>query len=448
MTTSPSPHLRVVVVGGGFGGLTLVRALRGRAVDVTLVDRRNFHLFQPLLYQVATGGLSPANIATPLRALVKRQRNVRVLLGEATGVDVAGRRLLLDEGVVPYDLLVLATGVRHSYFGRPDWEVRAPGLKTLEDATGIRARILGAFEAAEREEDEARRLEWLTFVVVGAGPTGVELAGALAEIARHTLRDEFRRIDPAAARILLVEGADRVLGAYDPSLSARAAADLARLGIDVRTRTLVTDVREDGVTLRHGDAAEAVRARTVLWAAGVEGSPLGRALAEASGAATDRAGHVAVEPDLTLRGHPELFVVGDLALFEHQTGKPLPGVAPVAMQQGKYVARAIEARLAGREVAPFRYVDKGSMATIGRASAVAELAGLRFGGYLAWLTWLFVHLLYIVQFGNRVLVFVQWAWSYLTWARSARLITAPAAVPTSPPPAGTSPPGQRTFPSG
>jgi NADH dehydrogenase len=283
MTTSPSPHLRVVVVGGGFGGLTLVRALRGRAVDVTLVDRRNFHLFQPLLYQVATGGLSPANIATPLRALVKRQRNVRVLLGEATGVDVAGRRLLLDEGVVPYDLLVLATGVRHSYFGRPDWEVRAPGLKTLEDATGIRARILGAFEAAEREEDEARRLEWLTFVVVGAGPTGVELAGALAEIARHTLRDEFRRIDPAAARILLVEGADRVLGAYDPSLSARAAADLARLGIDVRTRTLVTDVREDGVTLRHGDAAEAVRARTVLWAAGVEGSPRGRALAQGAG---------------------------------------------------------------------------------------------------------------------------------------------------------------------
>lgn len=417
------PH-RVVVVGGGFAGLTLVRALRGAPVDVTLVDRRNFHLFQPLLYQVATGGLSPANIATPLRALVKRQRNVRVLLAEATGFDVAGRRLLLSDGEVPYDTLVLATGARHSYFGRPEWEALAPGLKTLEDATGIRARVLSAFEAAEREEDEARRRTALTFVVVGAGPTGAELAGALAEIARHTLRDEFRRIDPSAARILLVEGADRVLGSYSPSLSARAASDLARLGVEVRTGTMLTDLREDGVTLRRGGEEEVVRAGTVLWAAGVEGSPLGRALAAAAGAGTDRAGRVAVEPDLTLPGHPELFVVGDLALFTHLTGSPLPGVAPVAMQQGRHVAGAIRARLDGRPSGPFRYVDKGSMATIGRASAVAEVAGLRFGGYLAWLAWLFIHLLYIVQFGNRVLVLVQWAWSYLTWARSARLITA------------------------
>lgn len=415
---------RVVVVGGGFAGLTLVRALRRAPVDVTLVDRRNFHLFQPLLYQVATGGLSPANIATPLRALVKRQPNVRVLLADATGVDVAGRRLLLADGEVPYDTLVLATGARHSYFGRPEWEARAPGLKTLEDATGIRARVLGAFEAAEREEDEARRRTALTFVVVGAGPTGAELAGALAEIARHTLRDEFRRIDPSAARILLVEGTDRVLGAYSPPLSARAASDLARLGVEVRTETMVTDVREDGVTLGWGGEDEVVRARTVLWAAGVEGSPLGRVLAAAAGAETDRAGRVVVEPDLTLPGHPELFVVGDLALFAHQTGRPLPGVAPVAMQQGRHVARAICSRLEGRPARPFRYVDKGSMATIGRASAVAEVAGLKFGGYLAWLAWLFIHLLYIVQFGNRVLVLVQWAWSYLTWAKSARLITA------------------------
>jgi NADH dehydrogenase len=408
-------------------------------VDVTLVDRRNFHLFQPLLYQVATGGLSPANIATPLRALVKRRPNVRVLLAEATGVDVAGRRLLLGKGSLSYDVLVLATGARHSYFGHPEWEERAPGLKTLEDATGIRARILEAFEAAEREEDEARRRELLTFVVVGAGPTGAELAGALAEIARHTLKDEFRRIDPAAARILLVEGADRVLGAYDPSLSARAEKDLARLGVEVLKRALVTDVRDDGVTLRKGAGDEVVRARTVLWAAGVEGSPLGRALAGAAGAATDRAGRVVVEPDLTLPGHPELFVVGDLALFTDPAGRPLPGVAPVAMQQGRYVARTIRARLEGWQAGPFRYADKGSMATIGRASAVAEVAGLRFGGYLAWLAWLFIHLLYIVQFGNRVLVLVQWAWSYLTWARSARLITAPAA--RTPPPAatGTSP---------
>jgi NADH:ubiquinone reductase (H+-translocating) len=437
-------RLRVVVVGGGFGGLSLVRALRGASVDVTLVDRRNFHLFQPLLYQVATGGLSPANIATPLRSLFKRQPNVRVLLAEATGVDVAGRRLLLADGEVPYDLLVLATGARHSYFGRPEWEEVAPGLKTLEDATAIRARVLSAFEAAEREEDEARRREALTFVVVGAGPTGAELAGALAEIARHTLRDEFRRIDPAAARILLVEGADRVLGSYAPALSARAAADLARLGVEVRTETLVTDVRADGVTLRHGGADETVRARTVLWAAGVEGSALGRALAEATGATTDRAGRVIVRPDLSLPGHPELLVLGDLALFTNEAGQPLPGVAPVAMQQGRYVAKAIRARLAGRDPGPFRYFDKGSMATIGRASAVAEVAGLGFGGYLAWLAWLFVHLLYIVQFGNRVLVLVQWAWSYLTWARSARLITAPAARPPERPGAGTSPPRRRT----
>ena len=440
--STESRRLRVVVVGGGFAGLALVRGLRGAPVDVTLVDRRNFHLFQPLLYQVATGGLSPANIAAPLRALVKRQRNVRVLLAEATDVDAAGRRLLLADGSIPYDVLVLATGARHSYFGRPEWEARAPGLKTLEDATGIRSRILTAFESAEREEDEGRRREWLTFVIVGAGPTGAELAGALAEIARHTLKDEFRRIDPSAARILLVEGADRVLGAYDPALSARAAGDLARLGVEVRTGAIVTDVRVDGVTLRLGEADEAIRARTVLWAAGVEGSELGRILAGAAGATTDRAGRVAVGPDLALAGHPELFVVGDLAVFTHQTGKPLPGVAPVAMQQGRFVARTIRARLAGREEGPFRYADKGSLATIGRASAVAEVAGLRFGGYLAWLTWLFVHLLYIVQFGNRVLVLVQWAWSYLTWGRSARLITAPAAKDASRPSGpGTSPVG-------
>jgi len=437
-----------VVVGGGFGGLSLVRALRGAAVDITLVDRRNFHLFQPLLYQVATGALSPANIATPLRALFKRRPNVRVLLAEATGVDAAGRRLLLADGDVPYDVLVVATGARHSYFGRPEWEDLAPGLKTLEDATEIRARVLGAFEAAEREEDEARRREALTFVVAGAGPTGAELAGALAEIARHTLRGEFRRIDPGLARILLVEGAGRVLGSYRPGLSARAAADLGRLGVEVRTETFVADVRHDGVTLRSRGAEEVVRARTVLWAAGVEGSPLGRALAEAAGGSTDRAGRVVVGPDLTLPGHPELFVIGDLALAAGPSGKPLPGVAPVAMQQGRFVARAIRDRLAGRDPGPFRYADRGSMATIGRASAIAEVAGLGFGGYLAWLAWLFVHLLYIVQFGNRVLVLVQWAWSYLTWQRSARLITAPAARPPDPPAQGTSPAGSRTPLSG
>ena len=430
--TVPACPPKVVVVGGGFGGLSVVRGLRGAPVEVTLVDRRNFHLFQPLLYQVATGGLSPANIAAPLRALVKRQKNARVLLAEATGVDVESHRLLLDDGELPYDVLVVATGARHSYFGRPEWEGLAPGLKTLEDATRIRARVLAAFEEAEREEDPVRRREALTFVVVGAGPTGVELAGALAEIARHTLRDEFRRIDPADARIVLVEGAERVLGSFSPELSARAARDLARLGIELRTGTLVTDVGPRGVRLRRGDAPEEIAARTILWAAGVEGSPLGRLLARAAGAEVDRAGRVVVEPDLTLPGRPELFVIGDLALFPGPSSRPLPGVAPVAMQQGRHVARTIRDRLEGRPPRPFRYVDKGSLATIGRASAVAEIGGLRFGGYPAWLAWLFVHLLYIVQFGNRVLVLVQWAWSYLTWARSARLITATHAETPSP----------------
>ena len=431
MTAAARPP-KVVVVGGGFGGLSVVRGLRGAPVAVTLVDQRNFHLFQPLLYQVATGGLSPANIAAPLRALVKRQKNARVLLAEATGVDVEGRRLLLADGALPYDVLVVATGARHSYFGRPEWERPAPGLKTLEDATRIRARILAAFEEAEREEDPARRREALTFVVVGAGPTGVELAGALAEIARHTLRDEFRQIDPADARIVLVEGTARVLGSFSSKLSARAARDLARLGIELRTGTLVTEVGSQGVLLRRGDATEEIAARTILWAAGVEGSPLGRLLARAAGAEIDRAGRVVVTPDLTLPGRPELFVIGDLALLPGPSGRPLPGVAPVAMQEGRHVARTIRDRLEGRPPRPFRYVDKGSLATIGRASAVAEIGGLRFGGYPAWLAWLFVHLLYIVQFGNRVLVLVQWAWSYLTWARSARLITASQAETPSP----------------
>ncbi|MHB8799736.1 MAG: NAD(P)/FAD-dependent oxidoreductase [Thermoanaerobaculia bacterium] len=436
MTATARPP-KVVVVGGGFGGLSVVRGLRGAPVEVTLVDRRNFHLFQPLLYQVATGGLSPANIAAPLRALVKSQKNARVLLAEAADVDVEGGRLRLADGELQYDVLVVATGARHSYFGRPEWEERAPGLKTLEDATRIRARVLAAFEEAERDEDPARRREALTFVVVGAGPTGVELAGALAEIARHTLRDEFRRIDPADARIVLVEGTERVLGSFSPELSARAARDLARLGIELRTGTLVTDVGPRGVLLRRGDAAEEIAARTVLWAAGVEGSPLGRLLARAAGAAVDRAGRVVVEPDLTLPGRAELFVIGDLALCLGPSGRSLPGVAPVAMQQGSHVARTIRDRLEGRPARPFRYVDKGSLATIGRASAVAEIGGLRFGGYSAWLAWLFVHLLYIVQFGNRVLVLVQWAWSYLTWARSARLITLQEAETRSPD--GTSP---------
>jgi NADH dehydrogenase len=414
---------RVVIVGGGFAGLYAAQHLRRVPLDLTLVDRRNFHLFQPLLYQVATGGLSPADIAAPLRAVLKRQRRARVLLGEAVGVDAAARRLLLRDGTLEYDTLVLAAGARHHYFGRPEWEALAPGLKTLEDATEIRRRVLTAFEAAEREGDAERRRALLTFVVVGAGPTGVELAGALAEIARETLRGNFRAFDPAAARIVLVEGDERVLPSYPPDLSQRARRSLERLGVEVWTGALVSAVAPDRVTLKRGEEAQSLPARVVLWAAGVAASPLGRVLREATGCELDRAGRVVVGPDLSVPGHPEIFVIGDLAHAAGADGQPLPGVAPVAMQQGRYVARLLAARLRGRTPAPFRYLHKGSLATIGRAAAVADFGRVRFGGYPAWLAWLFIHLMYVVEFENRLLVFVQWAWNYFTRNRSARLIT-------------------------
>ncbi len=415
---------RVVIVGGGFGGLYAAKALRKAPVAVALLDRRNFHLFQPLLYQVAAGGLSPANIAAPLRAVLKRQRNARVLLGEAAGFDLPGRAVLLANGTrLPYDSLVVATGSTHHYFGHPEWEKLAPSLKSIEDATAMRRRVLYAFEAAERLSDPAARQAWLTFVVVGGGPTGVELAGTLGELAHSTLRNNFRSIDPASARILLVEGLDRVLSTYPPKLSAKAAQSLGRLGVTVLTGALVTDIRPDAVTLRRGGQTEVVPTHTVLWGAGVEASPLARALAQASGAELDRAGRVVVLPDLRLPGHPEVFVIGDMANYSHQTGKPLPGVAQVAMQQGRYAADTIAGRLTGRSPGPFRYKDKGSMATIGRASAVADLGWLRLSGLLAWLAWLFIHILYLIEFENRVLVMVQWASNYFTRNRSARLIT-------------------------
>jgi len=413
----------VVIVGGGFGGLYAAQSLKRAPVRVTLIDRRNFHLFQPLLYQVATGGLSPANIASPLRGILKRQKNVRVLLEEVTGVDAAGRRALTRGGPLAYDTLIVATGVRHNYFGHADWERLAPGLKTVEDATEIRRRILLAFEAAERETDPHQLRAHLTFVIVGAGPTGVELAGALAEIARDTLRHDFRKIDPADARIILLDAADRVLPSYPADLSAKAAASLAGLGVTVRSKALVADITEQEVILRGDGRGERIPARTVLWAAGVQANALGRALADATGATLDRLGRVVVEPDLTIGGHPEIFVLGDLAHFAHQTGQPLPGVAPVAMQQGRYVARQIEARLRGRCLPPFCYRDRGSMATIGRAAAVADLGFLRFSGYPAWLIWLFVHLIHLIEFENQVLVLTQWAWNYFTRNRAARLIT-------------------------
>jgi NADH dehydrogenase len=404
---------RVVVLGGGFGGLHAAQRL---------VDRRNFHLFQPLLYQVATGGLSPGDIATALRWTLRRQRNARVWLAEATGIDVEGRRVLLADDALPYDTLVVATGVSHHYFGRDDWEARAPGLKTIEDATEIRCRVLAAFEAAEREPDNAVREAWLTFAVVGGGPTGVELAGAIAELAKQTMRRDFRAVDASRARIILMEGAERLLTSFPAALSAKATRSLQRLGVEVRAGTLVTEISEREVRVRSAEGEYSIPCRTALWAAGVRASSLGRTLADGAGVELDRLGRGIVEPDLSVPGHPEIFVIGDLAHFAHQTGEPLPGLAPVAMAQGRYVASAITRRLRGRPARAFHYFDKGQLATIGRAAAVADFGRLRFSGYPAWLLWLFVHLMYLVEFENRVLVFFQWAWNYLTRNRGARLI--------------------------
>lgn len=423
---------RVVIIGGGFGGLTAARRLKRTPADVTLIDRCNYHLFQPLLYQVATGVLSPANIASPLRNILKRQKNTRVLLAEATGIDAARRRVILSDGAIGYDTLIVSAGARHQYFGHGEWEHFAPGLKTVEDATHMRRRILLAFEAAERAPDPEKRRAWMTFVIVGAGPTGVELAGALGEIANDTLRRDFRSIDPSSARILLLEGAGRVLPLYPPRLSEAARRMLERLGVTVRTKSFVTGIEEHCVTIRQDDRSEEIPARTVLWAAGVLASPLGRALAETAGAPLDAAGRVIVEPDLTVPGHPEIFVIGDLANFSHSHGKPLPGVAQAAIQQGRYAARAIESRLCDRSSPPFRWVDKGNLAAIGRAAAVADLNWVRLSGMPAWLLWLFVHLLYIIEFRNRVLILLQWGWLYLTYDRSARLITGESPLPFDP----------------
>jgi NADH dehydrogenase len=414
---------RVVILGGGFGGLRTAQALKGAPLQVTLLDRRNFHLFQPLLYQVATGGLSPANIATPIRNILKRQSNARVLLGEAVDLDPRARRVVLTDGDLPYDTLIVALGSSHHYFGQDAWSALAPGLKTIEDALDMRRRILVAFERAEWEPDPARIRALLTFVVVGGGPTGVELAGALAEIARDTLSHEFRSIDPSHARILLVEGSPCILSTYPSDLTEKAVRSLRRLGVEVRMGTVVTDIRSDSVTMRTEERTERIPTSTVLWAAGVQASPFGRVLAETAGASLDRAGRVMVQPNLSLPDHPEILVIGDLAHFAQGVGSPLPGVAQVAMQQGAYAARLIRDRLRGHATPPFRYRDYGTMATIGRNSAVADVFGFRFSGYPAWLAWLCIHLVQLVQFENRLLVFAQWAWSYVTFNRAARLIT-------------------------
>jgi NADH dehydrogenase len=416
---------RVVIVGGGFGGLYAARALARRPVHITLVDRRNHHLFQPLLYQVATAGLSPADIATPLRHVLSTQRNVTVFLAEVERIDLGSRLVFLADGQLEYDALILAAGASHSYFGHDDWEAWAPGLKSLEDALEIRRRVLLAYEAAERATDAAERGALLTFVVIGGGPTGVEMAGALAEISRKTITRDFRVIDPTQARILLLEGGPRVLPTFPPSLSAKAEAQLRRLGVEVRASALVTNVSSDAVWV----GGEQIRSRAVVWAAGVAASPLARSL----GVALDRAGRVPVEPDLSLPGHPEVFVIGDLAAFVHQTGQPLPGLAPVAIQQGRTAADNVWRRLTGRPSRTFRYVDKGNIATIGRAAAVAMIRGLRLSGLVAWLAWLLVHIFFLIGFRNRFVVLFQWAWAYVTHQRGARLITGrpPATPPTS-----------------
>lgn len=415
---------QIVIVGGGFAGLTLAQGLKKAAADITLVDRRNFHLFQPLLYQVATGGLSPANIAAPLRDVLKRQRNALVLLAEVTGFDLPGKTLQTSDGPVPFDTLVVAAGATHSYFGHNEWEASAPGLKTLEDATEIRRRVLLAFEKAETLPDAEARRPWLTFVVVGGGPTGVELAGAVGELAQYTLRNNFRHIDPASARIYLIEAGERLLMSFPPGLSDKAKAALEQLGVTVCLSSKVTTLTDERIVYEQEGKAVELLCRTTLWGAGVAASPLGKKLAAAAGAETDRQGRVKVQPDLTLPGHPEVFVVGDLAHFPTADGRGLPGVAPVAMQQGAYVAKVIQSRLAGRAAPrPFKYRDKGSMAVIGRGAAVAHVGWAKLSGYFAWLAWLFIHLMYLVGFQNRLLVLFQWWWCYFSRNRAARLIT-------------------------
>lgn len=420
---------RVVIVGGGFAGLAAARALGGEAVAVTLIDRRNFHLFQPLLYQVATGGLSPADICAPIRTVLRRHKNVRTILAEVTGFDLAGGRVLLTDGAVEYDSLIVAAGARHHYFGNDSWEPLAPGLKSIEDATAIRRKILWAFERAEREPDPDQRRAWLTFVVVGGGPTGVELAGALGEIANDTLRDDFRSFRPEEARILLLDAGEQILSSFPASLGAAAERDLLRLGVRCLHQRSVTAVDASGVSVRNGDRLDRIETRTVIWAAGVKASPLAASLAAAAGLAVDRAGRIPVTASCTVPEFPSVFALGDMAACAGDDGKLLPGTAPVAMQQGRYAARVVLDRLANRPTPPFRYQDRGNLATIGRHSAVADIRGHHATGLLAWLLWLFIHLLFLVGFQNRLQVFLHWAFQYTTFNRNARLITANALNP-------------------
>ena len=421
-TQTKLPH--VVIVGGGFGGLYAAKSLKNAPVKVTLIDKRNFHLFQPLLYQVATGTLSPADIASPLRVVLSKHKNTQVLLDKVVDIDPEAKKVYLeDRDALDYDALIVATGVSHHYFGNDQWQDDAPGLKTVEDALEMRRRIFMAFEAAEKETDPQKRQALLTFVVVGGGPTGVELAGAIAEIAHQSVKEDFRDIDTTQAKVLLFEGMDRILPPYPEECSTKAQKSLEKLGVDVQTKTLVTNIADHCVTYRQNDAEHTVNAHTILWAAGVRASFMGKVLAERTGAELDRAGRVVVEPDLSIKDHPNVFVIGDLANFPHQGDRPLPGVAPVAMKEGEYVADLLAKRFIGVKVKPFSYTDLGSMAVIGQNKAVANLGFARFSGFIAWIIWVFAHIYYLIEFDNKLVVMIQWAWNYVTQGRGARLIT-------------------------
>ncbi|MBE9044431.1 NAD(P)/FAD-dependent oxidoreductase [Pleurocapsales cyanobacterium LEGE 10410] len=416
------PH--VVIVGGGFGGLYAAKSLKNAPVKVTLIDKRNFHLFQPLLYQVATGTLSPADIASPLRVVLSKHKNTQVLLDKVVDIDPEAKKVYLeDREALDYDALVVATGVSHHYFGNDQWQDDAPGLKTVEDALEMRRRIFMAFEAAEKESDPQKRQALLTFVVVGGGPTGVELAGAIAEIAHQSVKDDFRDIDTTQAKILLFEGMERILPPYPEECSTKAQKSLEKLGVNVQTKTLVTNIADNCVTFRQNDETQTINAHTILWAAGVRASFMGKVLADRAEAELDRAGRVIVEPDLSLKNHSDIFVIGDLAHFAHQGDRPLPGVAPVAMKQGEYVAKLLAKKAIGMTVEPFSYQDFGSMAVIGQNKAVANLNFAKFSGFVAWIIWVFAHIYYLIEFDNKLIVMIQWAWNYITLGRGARLIT-------------------------
>jgi NADH dehydrogenase len=426
---SENKRWHVVIVGGGFGGLRAAQGLKSAPVDVTLIDRRNYHLFQPLLYQVATGSLSPGEISAPLRSVFSRQKNTRVLLGEVVDLDAVSKRVVLADGEsFEYDSLIVAAGSQTFYYGHDTWREWAPGMKSIEEATNIRHKILYAFEVAERMADATDRRAWLTFVIVGAGPTGVELAGAIGEIARQTLKNDFRSIRPEEAQIIVVDGAPRALAAFPEDLSEKAINSLGALGVEVKTGVMVKDVDQQGVTIETHNGTQRLNARTVIWAGGVTVSPLGRTVAKRTNAETDRGGRLKVNPDLTIPNYPDITVIGDLALAQGPNGKPLPGVAQVAMQQGTYAAKAIVRKLRGEtETKSFKYFDKGDMAVIGRWAAVANIFGLHLSGFVAWPIWAFIHLMYLVQFQSRILVFTQWAIQQLTFNRGARLITGPSA---------------------